>query len=78
MPKFKDEDRVRVIGGAYAGQTGIIYGNPTQISAGIPAGSVAEGHELATEPTELYEYQVDLEGVDVNPVAIMEADLEAA
>ena len=36
MPKFKHGDKVKVVEGQYAGQTGVIWGAPNQMSFTSP------------------------------------------
>ena len=62
MPKFKHEQRVKIIGGQHNGKTGTIFGHPTTLEAGLPDTSVAEGQEVATDTSTFVEYQVDLDG----------------
>ena len=76
MPKFKHEQRVKIIAGDHRGKTGTIFGNPTTtLEAGLPQTSVAEGQEVATDALTFVEYQVDLDWDET--VSVMESDLEA-
>lgn len=77
MPKFKHEDRVRIIAGGHSGKTGTIFGHPTTlVETGLPETSVADGQDVATYAiTPPVEYEVDLDGSDAT-VPVMESDLE--
>ena len=78
MPKFKNEQRVKIIAGDHSGKTGTIFGHPTTlVEAGLPETSVADGQDVATYAiTTPVEYLVDLDGLDAT-VLVMESDLEA-
>ena len=76
MPKYKHEDRVRIIAGEHKGKTGAIFGSPTKVFA-APYLPVAEGQEIAGDEAVSFLYQVDLDGTD-DTVPATEADLEAA
>ena len=77
MPKFKHRDKVKVVEGPYAGQTGVIWRAPNQISL-TPAQTVDDGQAIGGQEQTLYEYQVDLDSSEVETVPIMEEDLVAA
>ena len=77
MPKFKHGDKVKVVEGQYAGQTGVIWGAPNQIWL-TPAQTVGDGQAIGGQEQTLYEYKVDLDSSDVETVPIMEEELVAA
>lgn len=66
MPKYKHEDRVRIIAGEYDGKTGAIFGSPTMVIGRAPA----------SEEQRLYEYDVDLDN-SPDTVSVMESNLES-
>ena len=74
MPSFKHEDRVRVVAGEYAGQTGTVFANPNIVRSALAP--VGEGQDIAGEERLSYIYEVDLDKSD-EPVMIPESDLNA-
>ena len=77
MPNFRHRDKVKVVEGQYAGQTGVIWGAPNQISL-TSVQTVDEGQGIGGQEQTLYEYQVDLDSSEVETVPIMEEDLVSA
>ena len=77
MPKFKHEQRVKIIAGHHKGKTGAVFGHPVTIEVGLPKSSVAEGQDVVTDTGTFVEYHVDLDGTNAT-VPVMESDLEAA
>ena len=70
MPKFQNEDQVRIIEGVHLGRTGIVYGNPFNFKMMAPdVGGRAFGVDDCL-------YRVDLDGISAT-VTIMESDLAA-
>ena len=76
MPKFKHEDKVRVVEGQYAGQTGTIWGKPTSIGAVLMA-PISEGEDISGEEKVTFLYQVDLDESD-DLVRLMESSIAFA
>ena len=76
MPKFKDEDTVRIIAGEHEGKMGIIFGSPTKGVAVVPT-RVAEGQEVVGEEAVTFSYEVDVGSSD-ETIWVLESELEAA
>ena len=76
MPKFKHEQRVKFIAGNHIGKTGVVFGHPVTIEAGVPKSQVAEGQDVGTDMVIFVEYLVDIDGTDAT-VPAMESHLEA-
>ena len=79
MPKFKHGDEVLISLNAsnpYAGERGVIFGEPRFLSVSYPTGFVGESQPLATDSENVYEYNVDIAGVD-GDAWVLESDLIA-
>lgn len=79
MPRFKHEDRVRILpesSAPYAGETGTIFGDPSLAIVIVPT-QAREGQSIAGEQPVIYEHEVCLDRSD-KKVRILESDLESA